>query len=166
MSFRLAWFFNLIIKYCLPPLIWEGIVCTFSKDKGFCGMALLTPLQSTFTTPKVPWLRPLAFFPLFTQLAWLRKDWTRNIWVWHKKLHQLMMRPITKFSVFEHNCALAGVPTIQPIPMSEGSTVAPLHNQLLMGKPKSCLCTVEKERLSYQTVSTSQQSLNLLCMCM
>lgn len=99
MSFRLAWFFNLIIKYYLPPLIWEGIVCTFSKDKGFCGLALLTPLQSTLTIPKVPWLRPLAFFPLHSAGLTLRKDWTRNIWVWHNKLHKLMMRPITKFSV-------------------------------------------------------------------
>lgn len=165
MSFRLAWFFNLIIKYCLPLLIWEGIVCTFSKDKEFCGMALLTPLQNILTIPKVLQLRPLAFFPPHSAGLTFRKDWTRNIWVWHNQLHQLMMRPVT-FSMFEHNCALAGAPTLQPIPMSEGRAVAPLHNLFLMGKPKHRLCRVEEERLSYQAVSTSQQSLNLLSTCM
>lgn len=59
-----------------------------------------------------------------------------------------MMRPVTKFSAFEHHCALAGAPTVQPIPMSEGRTVASIHNPLLIGKPKFCLCRVEKERVS------------------
>lgn len=65
-----------------------------------------------------------------------------------------MMRPVTKFSVFEHHCALAGAPTVQPISMSEGRTVAPIHNPLLIGKPELCLCRVEKERVTYQIIST------------
>lgn len=73
-----------------------------------------------------------------------------------------MTRPVTKFQVSEHHRALAGAPTVQPVPVSQGRTAAPLHNPLLAGRPKRCLSGGKQERTSFQVVSTLQQTLDLL----